>query len=94
MKFIVEAGLSPAAALKTATYNNAKILGWEKELGTIEQGKLANMVLLEANPLDDISNLQKIRAVLLSGQYYERSQLDSWLTDIRQLALQRKSAAK
>ena len=94
LKFFVEAGLSPAAALKTATYNNAKILGWEKELGTIEQGKLANMVLLEANPLDDISNLQKIRAVLLSGQYYERSQLDSWLTDIRQLALQRKSAAK
>jgi imidazolonepropionase-like amidohydrolase len=63
LKLLVSAGFSPMEAIQAATLNPARYLGREKDLGTIETGKLADLVLLDANPLDDISNTQKIRAV-------------------------------
>jgi imidazolonepropionase-like amidohydrolase len=53
---LTEAGLTPLDALRTATLNPARVLGMEDSLGTIEAGKLADLVLLDANPLDDISH--------------------------------------
>lgn len=81
LALFVQAGLTPGEALKTAMYNPAKFLGMLDRLGTIEKGKLADLVLLDANPLDDITNTQKIRAVLLNGKYFDRTALDRLLAD-------------
>lgn len=67
MELFVEAGLTPMAALQTTTLNNAKVLGKEDELGTVEAGKYADLVILEADPLEDISNTQEIHLVIKDG---------------------------
>jgi len=72
----VAAGFTPLEALQTATLNPAKFFGMEDKLGTIEKGKMADMVLLEENPLDDIRNTQKIEAVIVGGRYLSRHDLD------------------
>lgn len=77
--WFVKAGLTPLAALQTATVNPAKFLGREKELGTVGRGKLADLVLLDANPLTDISNTQKVRAVVANGRFFDRKALDALL---------------
>ncbi len=79
----VAAGFTPMEALQTATINPAKFLGKESDLGTIEKGKIADLVLLDANPLDDIGNTQKIAAVFSNGRYYSRTQLDRILADVQ-----------
>jgi imidazolonepropionase-like amidohydrolase len=78
----VAAGFTPMEALQTATLNPAKFLGRESELGTIEKGKLADLVLLDANPLDDISNTQKIAGVVANGRYFSRAELDKLLAGV------------
>ena len=80
LELLVEAGFTPMEAIQAATLNPAKYLGREKELGTIESGKLADLVLLDANPLVDIRNSQKIRAVVVNGRYLSRADLDSMLS--------------
>jgi imidazolonepropionase-like amidohydrolase len=82
----VAAGFTPLEALQTATLNPAKFLGMENRLGTIEKGKLADLVLLDANPLDDISNTQKIAAVIVNGHYLSRADLDKMLAGVEQAA--------
>ncbi len=77
--YLVQAGLTPMEALQTATSNPARFMGREKDLGTIEAGKLADMVLLYANPLDDIANTRKIWAVVYNGKVYPREALDQML---------------
>jgi imidazolonepropionase-like amidohydrolase len=79
LALFVEAGLTPREALKTATYNPAKFLGILDRFGTVEKGKVADLILLDANPLEDIHNTQKIRAVLLNGRYLNRATLDALL---------------
>jgi amidohydrolase family protein len=86
LKLLVSAGFSPMDALQAATLNPARYLGKEKDLGTIEAGKLADLVLLDANPLDDISNTQKIRAVIVNGRYLDRETLDAMLFGVRAAA--------
>ena len=81
LELFVEAGLTPLEALRTATLNPAKFFGKEKELGTIEKGKLADLVLLEANPLANINNTRKINAVVLNGRFLDRAALDKVLAD-------------
>jgi imidazolonepropionase-like amidohydrolase len=66
----VEAGLTPQSAIQTATINAAKMIGREKDLGTIEVGKLADLVVLDADPLANISNLKKIHRVVKGGVVY------------------------
>lgn len=78
----VRAGLTPLQALQTATLNPAKFMGRLADLGTVEQGKLADLVLLDANPLDDIANTRRIRAVVLAGRYLDRGDLDRMLQDV------------
>ncbi|MEY2394319.1 MAG: hypothetical protein QOF94_664 [Acidobacteriaceae bacterium] len=82
----VAAGFTPMEALQTATLNPAQFLGMEDRLGTIEKGKLADLVLLEANPLDDIRNTQKIAAVIVNGRYWSRADLDKMLAGVETAA--------
>ena len=82
----VAAGFTPMEALQTATLNPAKFLGMEDRLGTIEKGKLADLVLLDANPLDDIRNTQKIAAVIVNGRYLSRADLDKMLEGVERAA--------
>lgn len=76
LSLFVKAGLSPLAALQTATINPAKYVGKEKETGTVTKGKLADLVLLDADPLTDISNTQRINAVVINGKLQTREDLD------------------
>jgi imidazolonepropionase-like amidohydrolase len=82
LALFVQAGLSPLEALQTATLNPAKFLGLEKSTGTIEEGKLADLVLLDANPLDDINNTKKIAAVVANGKYLPREKLQEILSNL------------
>ena len=77
-----DAGLSNYAALETATRNPAQFLGTADKTGTIEKGKRADLVLLEANPLADIANTQKRAGVMLKGKYYPQNEMNRWLDEI------------
>jgi imidazolonepropionase-like amidohydrolase len=83
---LVDAGLTPIEALQTATLNPARFLGKLDELGTVEKGKVADLVLLDANPLEDISNTRRISAVVSNGRYFSRGQLDRILADVEAYA--------
>jgi len=82
----VAAGFTPMEALQTATLNPARFLGMDATLGTVEKGKLADLVLLDANPLDDIRNTQKIAAVFVNGRYLSRPDLDKLLAGVETAA--------
>jgi imidazolonepropionase-like amidohydrolase len=69
-------------ALQTATRNPARFLGELPSNGTVEQGKMANLVLLTANPLEDIRNTRKIEAVVSKGKLLTRADLDKLLQDV------------
>lgn len=76
LALLVRAGLTPMEALQSATLNPARFLGKEKDLGTVEKGKIADLVLLDANPLQDISNTQRLAAVVVNGRLLDRAALD------------------
>ena len=78
---LVKAGLTPMAALQAATREPAKYLGLLDTLGTIEKGKIADLVLLEADPLADIGNTRKIDAVVVNGRLLSKEALQKLLTD-------------
>lgn len=83
LALLVQAGLTPFEALKSATFNPAKYLGRLKSAGTIEVGKEADLVLLEGDPLVDIRNIVKIAAVVIGGKVFERRDLDSMLDEVK-----------
>jgi imidazolonepropionase-like amidohydrolase len=70
LEILVEAGISPLEVIKIATRNGAQALGIENDVGTIEPGKQADMIILSDNPVDEISNTKKIEAVINNGQFY------------------------
>jgi imidazolonepropionase-like amidohydrolase len=78
----VAAGFTPLEALQTATINPARFFGIEDQAGTVEKGKLADLVLLSANPLEDIANTQKVTGVIANGRYYRRAELDKMLARV------------
>jgi imidazolonepropionase-like amidohydrolase len=80
LALLVEAGLSPMAAIQAATRDPALFMGRLDQRGTIERGKIADLVLLDRDPLADIHNTQSIRAVVLGGQLLSRTQLDKMLS--------------
>jgi imidazolonepropionase-like amidohydrolase len=75
LELLVEGGIPPLDVIGIATRSGALFLGKERELGTLEEGKLADIVLLDANPAEDIENLKKIRAVIKAGVVIDRSAL-------------------
>ena len=79
LALLVESGLTPLAALQAATINPAKFMGRSAELGTIEAGKIADLVLLGADPLVDIHNTTQIQAVWLKGKYFDKAALAQML---------------
>ena len=79
LALLVTAGFTPAQALRAATSNAALFLGLADSLGTIEAGKIANLVLLEADPLQDIRNTRRIVAVIAEGRVFDRKALDGAL---------------
>lgn len=81
-----EAGLSPVDALRAATINPAKFLQREQDVGTIDKGKLADLVLLDANPLTEIRNTRRISAVIADGRYFPRDSLNALLNRAAQIA--------
>ena len=81
LRLMVEAGLTPLQALQSATLNPARFLGQLNTLGTIEAGKLADLVVLDASPLDDIRNVAKIDAVITQGRLLDRAALNSLMQE-------------
>ena len=74
---LVEAGFTPLEALQSVTLDAAKLLDRSDEFGQVANGKDADLVLLDANPLEDIHNTRKIRAVVVQGKYLDRAALDA-----------------
>jgi imidazolonepropionase-like amidohydrolase len=81
LELLVEAGLKPIEALQGATINAARALRKENELGSLEAGKFADLVILNSDPLSDIRNTTKIDSVLLRGRMFNRSSLDATLAE-------------
>ena len=69
-------------ALEAATINPAKYLGLLDSLGTVEKGKIADLVVLDANPLEDIRNTRRISAVVVRGKMINKSQLQNMLMNL------------
>jgi len=86
----VEAGFTPMEALQTATSNPAKFLGMEASLGSVEPGKIADLVLLSANPLEHIGNTQRISVVIADGRLFDRAELDQILVKVEAAAKSQK----
>ena len=82
LKTLNEAGLSNYTSLAAATRNPAEFFGTLKQTGTIEKGKRADLVLLDGNPLQDISNTEKRAGVMLKGRFFTQSEMNQWLDEI------------
>ena len=89
LELLVQAGLTPMQALQAATRNPGEYLGFA-DTGTIEKGKRADMVLLDADPLADIKNTRKIQSVVLAGRYFSRADLDRLLAGVEEEAAKSK----
>ena len=81
--FVDSVGMTPADALASATRETAEWLGLADSIGTIAPGKVADLVLLDADPLIDIKNTRRIAAVVLRGQLYRREDLDGLLAAVK-----------
>jgi imidazolonepropionase-like amidohydrolase len=88
LALLVESGLTPKEALETATVNPALYFKALDKMGTIEAGKNADMVLLDANPLVNIHNTEKIRGVVMRGRYFPQAELDGMLDKVASLRVQ------
>jgi len=86
LAIFVQVGFSPLEALQTATLNPALFFGKEKELGTIDRGKLADLVLLDANPLVNIGNTRRINAVIVNGTYLGKEAVREMLAAVESAA--------
>lgn len=71
MWMLAQGGMSPMQVLRSATINGAAYLGMDKEIGSLEKGKLADLVILNQNPLDDIRNSDNIKYVMVNGRLYD-----------------------
>jgi predicted metalloprotease with PDZ domain len=85
LRLLTETGLTPYEALRASTVSPARYLNTMAIEGTISEGKNANMVLLNKNPLEDISNTKTIEGVMLKGKWFDRNELDQMLLEVEQL---------
>jgi len=86
LAMMVESGLTPLAALQAATINPAKFMDKTADFGTIEAGKIADLVLLSADPVEDIHNTAHIQAVWLRGKYFDQAALGGMLEKVKERA--------
>jgi imidazolonepropionase-like amidohydrolase len=86
---LVKAGFTEMEAIQAATRNAADVLGRATNAGTVEVGKYADLVILDANPLVDIANTTRIRAVIVRGRIYRRDALDALLAEVEAQAAKR-----
>jgi hypothetical protein len=91
MELLIKAGLSTQEVLSSATILPATWLGLEDKLGTVEVGKYADLVLLEANPLDDIKNARKISGVFVNGNWVSKEKIDVMLADLEKWNIDNKN---
>jgi imidazolonepropionase-like amidohydrolase len=82
LQSLVDAGLSPYQALVAATRAPAEYLGKLKEVGTVEAGKRADLLLVDGNPLADVAQARKRSGLMLRGHWLPASELDTMLTSI------------
>lgn len=82
LELLVDAGLSTQEALASSTSLAAQWLGIDKQIGTVETGKLADLLLLDKNPLTDIKNVRSVSGVFVNGKWVEKSKLNIMLTDL------------
>lgn len=82
LALLVQAGFTPMQALQSATRDPAQYLGLLASVGTVEKGKTADLVLLDADPLADIGNTRKVNAVVLGGRLIPKQELDKMLADV------------
>ena len=76
MEAMREAGLTPMEVLVASTRNGARAMGREEDLGTVEEGKVADLLILAENPLDDVSNFRAVSLVVRAGRIHDRSDLE------------------
>ncbi|MCZ2148006.1 MAG: amidohydrolase family protein [Bryobacterales bacterium] len=88
LELLVQAGLPAQEALQSATRKAAEFMGQSDIRGTIETGKIADLVLVDRDPLADIRNTRLVHAVVLNGKLLERSMLDKMLAEVQALARQ------
>jgi len=79
LEALVEAGLSPADVVRAATLGAAEFSGVAERFGSVSTGKVADLLLLDGNPLEDVGQTRAIRALFLNGRYFDRAALDSLL---------------
>ena len=77
-----EAGLSPLEILQSGTMNPARFFGMEDKFGIIEAGMAADLLLLDANPLEDLSALKALSGVMVRGRWLDRTAIDEKLAEI------------
>ena len=94
LAYYVAEGLTPLEALQTATLNPALSLHATDSLGTVAPGKLADLVVLDADPLADIGNISAIRAVVANGRYFDRAALDQLIAAVQVQTNQMKAPKK
>jgi hypothetical protein len=88
LEWLVKGGFTAAQALQAATFRPAQFLGKMDKYGVVEQGRRADLVLLDETPLEDIRNTRKIFGVVVNGKYYSRQDLDTLLQQVEKLAAQ------
>ena len=76
LELLVAGGIPPMDAIRIGTLNSARFLGKDRNMGSVEEGKIADLVLLNANPLEDINNAKQISMVMKAGKIIDRSKLD------------------
>lgn len=82
LEFLVAAGLTPFEALQTGTVNPARYFSAENTFGTVAEGLVADLVLLDANPLDDIANSQRVHGVMVNGRWIAKPQIEQILAEL------------
>lgn len=86
LELMVKTGFSPLQALQAATFNPALFMAKLDDYGVVEKGRVADLVLLDGNPVEDIGNTRKIAAVVVGGKYYSQTDLRSMLAHVAALA--------